>query len=412
MDLQILEKYYKEGWLIKQTHPTLPLTIWNYSQQTQYEGKWDDITLACRGLVTVDGTGEVVARPFKKFFNIEEGKHTPTSEFEVYEKMDGSLGIAFYHKDQWVFASRGSFTSEQALKGKVMFLKNFSRSHLSRSLTYLFEIIYPENRIVCKYDYEDVVMLGCIEVTDGGEVDIHNEYYTNKFNVVKRYDGIKDYSTLRGIIKNDQEGFVIRFSNGDRMKIKGVEYIRLHKIMTEISTKSIWECLSNGDDIYKILEDVPDEFFNKIRAYADELEKKYKDLEEEYNFLLETPSASGIGKSRSQGKTEGKWETNTSHLNSLDGKVIQDSDFYQDFSYEIYTSLNPELYEENLRDVAHPAGISLFTSFSSFGVINNNIEIFQEIKILKKVDYSMERESNEDVIIGEDGTQYLVTNFE
>lgn len=136
------------------------------------------------------------------------------------------------------------------------------------------------------------------------------------------------------------------------------------------------------------------------------------DLQDEYDLLRITPAASGIGKSRSQGITEGKWETTTSHLNSQDGKVIQDSEFYQDFSYEIYTSLNPELYEENLRDVAHPAGTSLFTSFSNFGVINNNIEILQETNILKKVDYVIEQESNDNIVIGEDGTQYLVTNFE
>jgi len=93
--LETLNKYYEDGWLIKQTHPTLPLTIWNYSQTTQYEGKWDEVTLQCRGLVT-DTDGNVVARPFKKFFNMEEEKHTETEEYEVYEKMDGSLGIAFY----------------------------------------------------------------------------------------------------------------------------------------------------------------------------------------------------------------------------------------------------------------------------------------------------------------------------
>lgn len=136
------------------------------------------------------------------------------------------------------------------------------------------------------------------------------------------------------------------------------------------------------------------------------------DLQDEYELLKSTPSATGIGKSRSQGVTEGKWETSISQLNSEDGKVIQDSYFYQDFSYEIYTSLNPELYEEILRDVAHPAGTSLFTSFSNFGVINNNIEIFQETNVLKKVDYVIEQESDENIIIGEDGTQYLVTNFE
>lgn len=282
--LETLNKYYEDGWLIKQTHPTLPLTIWNYSQTTQYEGKWDEVTLQCRGLVT-DTDGNVVARPFKKFFNMEEGKHTPTSEFDVYEKMDGSLGILFMYRGEWIFASRGSFTSDQAIKGKEL-LDKYDLDLLSPGYTYLFEIIYPENRIVCEYNYEDVVMLGCIEVTDGGEVDIHNEYYTNNFNVVKRYDGIKDYSTLKGIIKDNQEGFVIRFSNGERMKIKGEEYLRLHKIMTEISTKSVWEVLSNGDNMEDLLKDVPDEFYTKIKEYENILKNEFNTLKKEYEWIF------------------------------------------------------------------------------------------------------------------------------
>lgn len=140
MDLQTLHKYYEEGWLIKQTHPTLPLIIWNYSQATQYEGKWDEITLQCRGLVT-DDKGNVVARPFKKFFNMEEGKHTPTKEFEVYEKMDGSLIIIFWYDGGWVVASRGSFTSEQAIKGREL-LDKYDLDELDKDKTYCFEIIY------------------------------------------------------------------------------------------------------------------------------------------------------------------------------------------------------------------------------------------------------------------------------
>ena len=85
--LDVLNKYYNDGLLYKQVHPTLPLTIWNYTEKVQYESAWDEITLMCRGLVT-DNEGNVVARPFKKFFNIEENKHTPTDKFEVYDKMD------------------------------------------------------------------------------------------------------------------------------------------------------------------------------------------------------------------------------------------------------------------------------------------------------------------------------------
>jgi RNA ligase len=69
--LLTLNQYYEDGLLYKQTHPTLPLTIWNYTPNTQYSNLWDDITTQCRGLVT-DNDGNVVARPFKKFFNIHD----------------------------------------------------------------------------------------------------------------------------------------------------------------------------------------------------------------------------------------------------------------------------------------------------------------------------------------------------
>ena len=61
--LKVLEKYHQDGLLYKQQHPSLPLTIWNYTEIVQFEGKWDEITLMCRGLVT-DDKGKIVARPF------------------------------------------------------------------------------------------------------------------------------------------------------------------------------------------------------------------------------------------------------------------------------------------------------------------------------------------------------------
>ena len=120
ISLQELEKYYQDGLLLKQTHPNHDLIIWNYSPKVQYDRLWDDITIQCRGLVT-NSKGEIIARPFKKFFNYEE--HTPedipNEFFEVYEKMDGSLGILFNYQDEWIMATRGSFTSEQAKIGRA-----------------------------------------------------------------------------------------------------------------------------------------------------------------------------------------------------------------------------------------------------------------------------------------------------
>ena len=120
--IEKLNKYYEDGLLYKQVHPTLPLTIWNYSESVQYGNLWDEVTLQTRGLVT-DSEGNIVARPFKKFFNVDENKHTSTEEFDVYEKMDGSLGIFFNYKGEWVLATRGSFTSDQSVKGTELLQK-------------------------------------------------------------------------------------------------------------------------------------------------------------------------------------------------------------------------------------------------------------------------------------------------
>jgi RNA ligase len=276
--LEKLNKYYEDGLLYKQVHPSLPLTIWNYTEKVQYENLWDEVTLMCRGLVT-DNTGDIVATPFQKFFNIEEGKFTPTENFEVYEKMDGSLGIVFWFQGQWVVATRGSFTSDQSIKAREI-LKKYNTDIMFRHLTFCFEIIYPENRIVLDYgDDEKLVLLGTFN-KDGKEIDI--EMWTQYgFDVVKKYDGISDYKQLKEMVKNDQEGFVVKFSNGDRVKVKGVEYLRLHKIMTNVTTTGVWEYLKNGEDVMEILKDVPDEFYDKIKSYVQHLKYGYFQISED-----------------------------------------------------------------------------------------------------------------------------------
>ena len=286
--LDTLNAYFEKGLLYKQTHPTLPLTIWNYSEKVQYENLWDEITIQTRGLVT-DIHGTVIGRPMKKFFNMEEGKHTPTQDFEVFEKVDGSLGILFYYQNQWVMATRGSFTSDQSVKGFEM-LKKYDYDKLHKNYTYLFEIIYQENRIVCQYDFEDLVLLGMIHTKTGYEVDLHSEGLDVRFKnlinnlgitVVKKYDGISDYTTLKQMIKDNEEGFVVKFSNGDRMKIKGEEYLRLHKIITNISTTSVWEVLSNGGKMEDLLKEVPDEFYDKIKSYEKDLRYTHFSISED-----------------------------------------------------------------------------------------------------------------------------------
>lgn len=72
--IDTLLRYEELGLVYKQVHPELPISIWNYTEKVQWEGLWNQITLQCRGLVVQNTTGKVLARPFKKFFNLSEGK--------------------------------------------------------------------------------------------------------------------------------------------------------------------------------------------------------------------------------------------------------------------------------------------------------------------------------------------------
>lgn len=290
-----LDKLVDEGWLISQTHPTLDLTIYNYSQKTQYEGYWTEETLAARGLV-LNSKGTVVARPFPKFFNAEEVKpeDIPYGPFEVYEKMDGSLGIFFWYFENLtekvypIFASRGSFTSEQAVKGWEM-LQKLPYRDLAYGHTHMFEIIYPENRIVVDYGHEEkLVLLGINHTNSGREIprcDVE-KHLGDSFELVKKYNLTESWDHLKSHNENNREGYVIRYANGFRMKVKFEEYVRLHRIVTQISTVDIWEMLKNNEPMDKLLEMVPDEFYDWVRKTVDDLNMSYTMLENEYKWIF------------------------------------------------------------------------------------------------------------------------------
>jgi len=282
---ETLDKYSDEGWIISKRHPLFPITIYNYSVKTEYEEHWDEITLQARGLV-LDDYGEVIARPFRKFFNLGQGRFTPTDDFEVYEKYDGSLGIVFHYADNWHIATRGSFTSDQSLLGKS-FLEKYDLSSLDLNKTYLFEIVSRNNRIVVDYgDFEDLVLLTAFNKKIGEEIH-RKELENTGFKLCKKYDGINDYKTLADTIGQNREGYVVRFSNGHRVKIKGTEYLRLHKIITNLSTTAIWETISTGKSVLELLKGFPDEFYNKVKQYEQELLFKHKELKDFYTKLFD-----------------------------------------------------------------------------------------------------------------------------
>lgn len=61
------------------------------------------------------------------------------------------------------------------------------------------------------------------------------------------------------------------------------------------------------------------------------------------------------------GQTEGYWATTTSHLND-NNRFIHDNDFYQEYSYQISSILDPSVYEDVVKQTTHVAGAKMFSS--------------------------------------------------
>jgi len=281
---ELLKEMIAGKYIISQTHPTLPLTIYNYSKSCQYEKKWNEITLMARGLV-LDNEFNVIAIPFKKFFNYEEHDNKelpliPTNEkFEVFEKMDGSLGIVFRYNGELIISTRGSFISEQAIKAREI-IKKYDESLLIEGFTYLYEIIFPANRIVCDYGSdEELVMLGAINTSTGIEVDYLSivEKFHPVFPVVKCYgsSNVIDFKKLQEENVENREGYVLKFESGFRVKVKFKDYCRLHSIVTNITARDIWYMLKEGKDLNELLDNVPDEFFDWVNSVIKRLKMKH-----------------------------------------------------------------------------------------------------------------------------------------
>ena len=71
MKKELLQEMINEKLVSVQKHPQADLFIYNYTPKVQYDKLWNEITLNTRGLI-LDSQMNIVAKPFGKFFNLEE----------------------------------------------------------------------------------------------------------------------------------------------------------------------------------------------------------------------------------------------------------------------------------------------------------------------------------------------------
>ena len=307
IDKKILDKYVAEKKLVVQKHPQADLFIYNYSRTVQFDRLWDDITLSCRGLIT-DGEGNVVSRPLKKFFNFSEPQpeEIPTDlPYKLYNKMDGSMMVSYKLDGKDFLASKGSFSSDQAIEGNKILTDKYTNVKFKDGLTYVMELLTPFNRIVVDYgDMRDLVLLAIVDNATGKDMPLEDI----GIPIVEEVYHRGSFEELQSLNFENEEGYILVYENGFRLKIKFDDYVALHKVMTNVSSIDLWKMKMFELDPVKYsewdikLEDiigiVPDEFYSWIKKTLEDMYTEAKALEKEARSIYKDVMISlesGIG---------------------------------------------------------------------------------------------------------------------
>jgi T4 RnlA family RNA ligase len=261
------------------------LVLFNYTAEAQYERRWNWFERVSRGLILDATTGEVVARPFDKFFNWgERGQTTDAPIVSITEKLDGSLGIAYWRNGQWNVATRGSFESEQA-KWATRWLREWLGDIPCPLGTYLFEIIYPKNRVVVDYrERAELVLLAVRDPETGAYwhqsqiVQLAEDY---GFTTAWRWPlaTVDDIIAICAKLDANHEGFVAEFADGQRFKFKGDAYKELHRLICGLSFKNTVEAIAS-DKVGEVRDAIPDEFLTQFNEWVQEINAKYQAVTE------------------------------------------------------------------------------------------------------------------------------------
>lgn len=268
-----LDKRVDSGLIKRQKHKNFPLYIYSYSNECQYTGSWDEYTLIARGLI-LDKLGNIVAKPFPKFFNYGEScrpdipKNMPHT---VYEKVDGSLGINFFYNETRYWATRGSFDNEY-----VDFASNFSCDY-SKNYTVMAEICMPIDldgmRRAIPHE-PGLYLLGGSDLYSKKDLD------PRKLLSDWRYFNPEIFDTdIEQLIENSDdvtgtEGWVVRFDNGLRIKVKTIWYLKMFWVLSHLED-NLKEKLLTGLSKKEILQSLPEELrqdatdlIDKIQGYV------------------------------------------------------------------------------------------------------------------------------------------------
>ena len=259
-----------------------------------------------RGLI-VNEAGAVTARPFHKFWNWQEPgaavASCPWDEgSEITTKMDGSLVYpARRASGELVWCTRSGPTdiAQLAVDFIENDLDNVERQQMTAILRYtirdddgapctpLFEFCSPDNRIVVRHDRASLTLLAVRRIDDGRywpyskmadtfhQSGIDTGVRSARLHLVKsvavntrtRKERERFVAAARRL-GAEHEGYVVAFPSGHRIKLKGEQYVMLHRGRDAYAREThVLKAVLNGgmDDLTAILDE---ERAARVRDYG------------------------------------------------------------------------------------------------------------------------------------------------
>lgn len=303
-DLKLLNQYTKTTTVCCEKHPDEELYLYGYYSDhiTPLATVWDDVSIYCRGLI-LDRNGEIVERPFPKFWTYQQylSQDTlllsenrivrlPQGHFRILEKVDGTMTTLYWIKNRPYLATQRSFTNVKAVEATKILHEKYSHlfKKLNRSYTYIFEAVYPETKVLIDYeDKRDLFLIGVIDKQSGETLSLPNIGFPTCKDYTEEYGHITNLDELVQLNLPNQEGFVLYFENGLMVKLKFPWYKEAHKIVDfylhkdkvsffkhrellgilgkspkMISNLDVWKKLKQGDyNLYSIRQSIPDFYY-------------------------------------------------------------------------------------------------------------------------------------------------------
>ena len=207
----------------------------------------DPLVRACRGIIleVSEQSVKVVCWPFDKFANSFE-PYAATIDWKsahAEDKLDGSIVKLYHYDGEWTWATnRMPLAAHTDCNGYMTYLDaimeadNYAdvmSADKDESLTYMFELTGPRNKIVVRYDTAHLTHIGTRSNVSGQELSVNIGIDQPRRRLVSSLEGICEMADqLNPDEEVTDEGFVVVDKDWHRIKVKSERYAMMHYLIS------------------------------------------------------------------------------------------------------------------------------------------------------------------------------------